>query len=53
MGSTGGASSFRPMVYTFVLDGKGADAVTDYLIGASLFVTVSCLRAPARMFRSE
>ena len=28
-------------------------AVTDYLIGASLSVSFSCLRAPARMFRSE
>jgi hypothetical protein len=28
-------------------------AVTDYRIGASFSVSLSCLRAPARMFRSE
>jgi hypothetical protein len=30
-----------------------AVAVADYLIGAFPSVSVSCLRAPARMFRSE
>ena len=28
-------------------------SVTDYRIGASFSVSLSCLRAPARMFRSE
>ena len=32
---------------------KDAVAVTDYRIGASFSVSLSCLRAPARMFRSE
>ena len=33
--------------------GRDAVAVTDYRIGASFSVSLSCLRAPARMFRSE
>ena len=43
---------FGPTSYVCTVS-IAAVAVTDYLIGASFSVSLSCLRAPARMFRSE